>query len=91
MKIEEKLVTDSPTNANAQNTLALLYVQLGDSDQKQAATTQQKESWRAAKMAYEKGLALYQSMKTNGTLASADGAKLDQLAAEVSKCDAALR
>lgn len=94
-KIEEALVTASPTNATARNTLALLYTQLGASEAKLASEPQtsvagKNENWRAAKDAYQKSLAILNRMKPPGTLAPAD-AKAAEVAKEIALCDRQLR
>ena len=95
IKIDEALVADSPADVSAQNTLALLYTQLGAAHAKGAAKADepkesQREHWRNAKEAYGKSLEIYQAMKTKGTLAGADAKKPDEIAAEIAKCDEAL-
>jgi non-specific serine/threonine protein kinase/serine/threonine-protein kinase len=89
IKIEEALVASAPTNVAAQNTLALLYRQLGDSAAALGAKGT-KQNWSAARDAYQKALDIYQDMKSKGTLSSADAGKPDEVAAEIAKCDAAL-
>ncbi len=91
--IEEALVADSPMNVPAQNTLALLYTQLGNSQEKCAneAGAVQAEHWRKAKEAFVKGLKVYQALKGKGTLAEADVNKITELEAEIAKCDTVLR
>jgi tetratricopeptide (TPR) repeat protein len=88
IKIDEVLVSTSPTNASARNTLAQLYRQLGDSDAAMAKGRTQK--WSDAKADYQKSLDIYQDMKNKGTLTAADGGKVDDLAKEIARCDAAL-
>ncbi len=83
-KIEEVLVASSPTNTNAQNTLALLYSQLGQSEK-------ELKDWPAAKGAYQKSLAIYQDMKGKGTLAAPDATKPDELTREIARCEDALK
>jgi len=90
IKIDEVLVTSSPTNASARNTLALLYRQFGDSHAALGAKGSNQQ-WRAAKDAYQKALDIYQDMKSKGTLSGADANKPDELAKEIAKCDAALK
>jgi tetratricopeptide (TPR) repeat protein len=89
IKIDEVLVAVSPTNASARTTLAQLYRQLGDSHAALGAKGN-KQQWSAAKDAYQKGLDIYQDMKSKGTLRGADANKPDELAKEIAKCDAAL-
>ncbi len=96
IKVEEVLVVASPTNTNAQNTLTLLYSQLGESEAKLASNTgtsiaNQDDAWRAAKQAFQKSLDIYQAMKSKGTLAAADAGKADELAREIARCNAALQ
>jgi len=96
IKIDEALVAASPGNVAAQNTLALLYRQLGASHAKWAGKADapkevQSEQWRNAKAAYAKCLEIYQAMKAKGTLAGADAKKPEELAAEIARCDEALR
>lgn len=91
IKIEEKLVADSPANARARNTLAQLNAQLGKTYAALAAANSNfKEQWRAAKEAYQKSLVIYQEMKSNGMLSGADASKPDEIAREIVKCDSAL-
>jgi tetratricopeptide (TPR) repeat protein len=94
IKIDEALVAASPTNATARNTLAQLYTQLGASHAALATSAnagKQAEQWRAAKDAYQKSLDIYQGMKGEGTLSSADADKPDAVSNEIAKCDAALK
>jgi hypothetical protein len=96
IKIDEALVAASPGNVAAQNTLALLYRQLGASHAKWAGKADarkevQSEQWRNARNAYAKCLEIYQSMKAQGTLAGADAKKPEEVAAEIARCDEALR
>lgn len=96
IKIDEALLADSPADVSAQNTLALLYAQLGASHAKWATKADapkedQSEQWRHAKEAYRKALEIYQTMKAKGTLAGAEAKKPDEIAAEAAKCDEALR
>jgi hypothetical protein len=88
--IDEVLVADSPTNASARNTLALLYSQLGSYHVALAEKTGQKEQWRRARDAYQKSFDIYQDMKNKGTLTGADAGKPDEFAREIAECDAAL-
>ena len=94
--IEEALVADSPMNVPAQNTLALLYTQLGNAQEKCADKTGadkavQGEHRFKAKEAFVKGLKVYQALKDKGTMAEADVNKIAELEAEIAKCDTALR
>ena len=96
IRIDQALVADAPADASAQNTLALLYTQLGASHVRWATKADapkedQREQWLSAKTAYGKSLEIYQAMKTKGTLAGADAKKPDEIAAEIAKCDEALR
>ena len=96
IRIDEALVAASPANASAQNTLALLYFQLGTSHVKwsskiEAAKATQTEHWHNAKDAFVKSLNIYQEMKQKGTLTGADAGKPDEVAREIAKCDAALK
>ena len=91
IKIAEPLVADAPTEVSARNTLAMLYLQLGASHAKLAATAAAPQGhWRGAKEAYGKSLAIYEDLKAQGKLSGADANKLDELRAEIAKCDAAL-
>jgi non-specific serine/threonine protein kinase/serine/threonine-protein kinase len=95
IRIDEALVADAPADVSAQNTLALLYTQLGASHVQRATKADapkedQREHWRNAKGAYTKTLEIYQTMKAKGTLAGADAKKPDEIAAEIARCDEAL-
>ena len=96
IKIDEALLAGSPADVSAQNTLALLYAQLGASHARWGEKTDapeevQRERWRSAKEAYSKALEIYQAMKAKGTLAGADAKKPEQITAEIAKCDEALK
>lgn len=92
IKIDERLVADTPKNASARNTLAQLYAQLGKIDVARASTdAKTKDEWIAAKEAYQKALTLYEEMKAKGTLSGADRDKPDELTVEIAKCEAALK
>jgi eukaryotic-like serine/threonine-protein kinase len=94
IKIAEALVAASPTNASANNTLALMDLQLGAAHAALAAKTgpsKGSQEWRAARDAYQKSLDIFQDMKNKGTLKGADVSKLDELAKEISRCEAALK
>jgi non-specific serine/threonine protein kinase/serine/threonine-protein kinase len=95
IKIDDALVAASPGNVAAQNTLALLYRQLGASHAKWAVKADapkemRSERWRHAKEAYGKCLEIYQSMKAKGTLSGVDAKKPEEIAAEIAKCDEAI-
>ncbi len=83
IKIERALVADSPANANAQNTLALLESQLGDTEAK-------LQNWTAAEDAYQKGLTVYDEMRNKGMLPEADAKQADELRRKISECEAAV-
>ncbi len=92
--IEERLVVDAPTNVSARTTLAQLYEQVGKTLAASAASSppdNAREHWRAAKDAYQKGLTIYQALKSSAKLSAADAKRLDALAAEIAKCNAALK
>ena len=96
IRIDEALLSTSPTNAFARNTLAQLYEAMGSCNAKLAAkagtsNVKQNEQWRAAKDAYQKSLDIYQDMKSKSTLSGADAGKPDELAKEIAKCDAVLK
>ena len=55
------------------------------------ADGQSEDRWREARDSYQKGLDIYQDMKSKGTLGAADANKPDELAKEIAKCDAALK
>lgn len=96
IRLTEALVADSPTNASAWNTLALLYRQLGHSEAQWTESSsvtdaEKKQHWQEAKGSYEKTLALYEEMKTKGTLSGADAGKIEELRGEIAKADEAVR
>lgn len=94
IKIPEVLVAASPTNSGARNTLAQLDSQLGACHAALGArngTGKGSERWLAARDAYQKGLDIYQDMKSKGTLSGSDASKPDALAKEIAKCEAALK
>jgi tetratricopeptide (TPR) repeat protein len=95
IKVAEALVASSPANVSAQNTLALLYSQLGASESKSGARLTptepgRKEHWLRAKEAFGKSLGIYSAMKAQGTLNAADAGKLDEVSQEIRKCDVAV-
>ena len=93
IRIDEELVAASPGDVAAQNTLALLFTQLGASYAKwgsQPDAPNRVEAWTKAKEAYQKALAMYERLKANRKLSGADANKLDKLAREIAKCDMAL-
>ncbi|MEA2922824.1 MAG: eukaryotic-like serine/threonine-protein kinase, partial [Bradyrhizobium sp.] len=95
IRIDEALVVASPANASAQNTLALLYLQLGASHAGWASRISetkpiQSEQWQHAREAFAKSLVIYQEMKTKGTLSGADASKPDEISTEIAKCESAL-
>jgi hypothetical protein len=49
------------------------------------------DNWRAAKDSYQKSLAIWQDMKSKGTLSGADANKPDEVAREIARCEQALR
>ncbi len=94
IKIDEALVAAALTNASARNTLAQLDSQLGACHAALGAkngTGKGSEHWRAARDAYQKGLEIYQDMKSKGTLSASDAGKPDELAKEIAKCDDSLK
>ena len=91
IRIEAAVVTDFPTNASAQSTLAYLYIQLGDSHSKLASgngisTAKRTEQCQAADSAYRKSLEIFLDMKTKGTLSAADAGKPDEIPGKIAKC-----
>lgn len=93
IRIGEELSTASPADVAVQNTLALLFTQLGASHVRAAESIQPPspaQHWRNAKDAYTRSLEIYQSMKAKGTLAGENASKPEELARELAKCDAAL-
>jgi serine/threonine protein kinase len=96
IKIDEALVAASPGNAAAQNTLALLFRQLGAAhvgcaQKVDLAPTIQGEHWRSARDAYAKCLEIYQAMKAKGILSGGDVNKPDEVARDITRCDEALK
>jgi tetratricopeptide (TPR) repeat protein len=94
--IDEALVAAGPKNIVARSNLALIYSQLGKVHTVIASKTgtpakQQIEHWREARDWYQKGLDIYQDMKSKGTLSGADASKPEEVAREVARCDLALR
>ncbi|MDQ6860140.1 MAG: protein kinase, partial [Verrucomicrobiota bacterium] len=92
IRIDEALVAASPKNTSAQNTLALLYAQLGAADEKWAGKDESSklERLQTAEEAFGKALNLYEAMRRNGVLSASDASKPDELRAEIAKCEAAL-
>ncbi len=91
IKIEEELVAASPTNITAQNTLGLLYSQLGAAEEKAgSAAPFQNENWHAAEVAFQKSLAVWKDLQAKGALNAADADKAGEAAQEVALCEARL-
>jgi tetratricopeptide (TPR) repeat protein len=88
IRIGEELAASSPADAAVQNTLALLFTQLGASHRK--AATNDPQSWREAKTAYSEALAIYERLKASGKLSGADAGKPEELGGEIATCDAAM-
>ena len=88
IRIGEELAASSPADAAVQNTLGLLFMQLGASHRK--AATNDPRSWAAAKTAYSEALAIYERLKTSGKLSGADAGKPEELGREIANCDAAM-
>ncbi len=90
----ESLVAADPKNSTARNTLALSYSQLGQSysllASKMVPLNQQKKLWQEAKNWYQKSLDLWQEMKKQGTLGSADAHKPGEVQSQLAKCEEAL-
>jgi serine/threonine protein kinase/tetratricopeptide (TPR) repeat protein len=91
IKIEEALVASAPQNAGAKNTLAQLYADVGKTEEAAASSSSKKELWTEARASYQRSLALYEDMKTKGTLAPTDAKKPEELSVEIAKCDAAVK
>jgi serine/threonine protein kinase/tetratricopeptide (TPR) repeat protein len=95
ISICESLIATDPKNITARNTLAVSYAQLGKSYRliasKAAPESEQTKNWHEAKNWYGKSLEIWQDMKSKGTLNPADASKADEIAAEIAKCDAALK
>jgi non-specific serine/threonine protein kinase/serine/threonine-protein kinase len=94
--IDEALVVAGPKNIVARSNLALIYSQLGKVHTVIASKTgtpakQQIEHWQQARDWYQKGLDIYQDMKSNGTLSGTDASKPDEVAREIARCEQALR
>jgi serine/threonine protein kinase len=96
LPIFQSISERSPINAKIQRDLALTYLELGDTTAKIAVTAKlssakRAEQWREARDAYQKSLDIYQEMKNKGTISRADAGKINALAVDIAKCDAALK
>jgi len=95
LAIREELSTSNPTNALTRRDLASGYSELAKvyeqlATDKHASVDQQRDNWRAAKVLYEKSLNIWTEMKSKGTVGGADSGKLDEVAKQITDCDAAL-
>ncbi len=95
IRIAEEVIAASPGDASAHSTLALLYMTLGGAHQQwtekpDIAPHVRREHWQAAKDAYAKCLGIYDAMKTKGVLGGADAKRIDGIAGDLAKCEAAL-
>lgn len=95
VKISEALLAIDSANASARGALAAAYYQLGRCAAKSATSPngsarEQTDNWREAKDWYQKSVAIYQEMKSKGTLSGADANKPDELEKEIAKCDTVL-
>jgi tetratricopeptide (TPR) repeat protein len=88
IRIGEELAAASPADVAVQRTFAQLLTQLGAAHAKAAAA--RPERWSDAKSAYARALTVYENLKAGGKLSGADARKPEELAAEISKCDAAI-
>ena len=84
----------SPENVTAQNTLAVLFTQLGAAHAKCAVAPNEREAvrhWQNARQAYGRAREIYATLKANSRLSRADASKPDDLARELATCEANLR
>jgi serine/threonine protein kinase/tetratricopeptide (TPR) repeat protein len=93
--LDEALVAAAPKNTVARSNLALIYSQLGkvhflSAGKAGMSSDQQAVHWRAARDWYQKGLGIWQEMKSNTTLTGADASKPEEVAKDIARCDAAL-
>ena len=95
VSILEPLVVADPMNAATQRRLGLYYADLGALDAKLAGTSSTSVSqrvglWQQAREWYQKSLNAFRDIQKHGILTGVEPLKADQMAAEISRCDAAL-
>ena len=59
--------------------------------QAETARSNSADDWRQARDWYQKSLDIWQDLKSQGTLRSADASKPEELAKEIARCDAHVR
>jgi tetratricopeptide (TPR) repeat protein len=95
LAIDEKMLALNPANADAQHNQAVAHQQLGKAHLLLASNTtkpaeQQRRKWQAARNEFQQSLDIWNEIKRKGPL-SVDTEKPGEVAAEIAKCEAALK
>ena len=88
----EELVKQSPSNARLQTRLALRLMEQGQLSTQlaQKSAGQGASNWRAARDSLSKSLEIWSSLHDQNKLSRVDLGKPEQVAREISRCDAAI-
>jgi serine/threonine protein kinase/Flp pilus assembly protein TadD len=95
LMISEALSAEDPTNTWFLRDLAVAYTKLGEAhtvfaSKSTAPVNKRTEHWRQARSWHQKSLNLWLDMRNRGILRGSDASVLDEIAREITKCDAAL-
>jgi len=94
LAIFEKLSSEDPTEAMKRRELARSYSNLGNAYAalaSKAPGNQRIENWRESRSNYQKSLDILLDMRNRGTLPALESGEPEKIAAEVARCDAALK
>lgn len=94
LAIFEKLSSEDPTQAMKRRELARSYSNLGNVYAVLASKSpgnRQIENWREARSNYQKSLDILLDMRNRGTLLAFESGEPEKIAAEIARCDAALK
>jgi non-specific serine/threonine protein kinase/serine/threonine-protein kinase len=87
---------EEPTNAYHRDLKAQAYKYLGDAYaalavSREIPATEKIQHWNAARDVFQRGLSIWEDMRSRGILIPSDASKPEKVAAEIAKCDAALQ
>ena len=93
--LSEEVLAHSPANAKLRARVARRYQEVGQLHEKIAqahahSATGDQAQWKVAREWFQKSLNVWREMKSKGTLNGADASKVDEVAREIARCDAAL-
>jgi hypothetical protein len=95
-RINDQMRGAQRSNNNVRRSQALAHYQLGTAhkllaSQATAGSPRSLDNWRQARGHFQESIELYQELKSKNALVGSDFEKLDELAAKIAECDAAIR